>query len=421
MKIRTLLLLFQFVATFDSGAGTSIPAATNALGLDLYRLESTGEQAGNLLLSPYSIQSALAMTLEGADGGTREEMSRILHLESDAGKPGEQFATLRQALEKAASDSQKRLEGIKKEGGSFEPLQLRVANRLFGQTSYPFRAEFLKRTQDIWQAPLEKTAFNDPEGARKHINDWVEQQTAKRIVNLLPDRAVSATTRMVLVNALYFKAAWESDFKEQATKALPFFVGGKTSVNVPTMLRQAHFGYRKESGFAAATLAYTGGELQFLIILPDANDGLPAVEKSLTAEKLTNLAILPGDREVQMYLPKFKIESLTLPLAKDLKSLGMKTAFDDPPGSADFSRMGPRSPQEYLCISEVFHKAFLALDEKGTEAAAATAVAMLAPTSAVRDEKPVPIEFRVNHPFLFAIQHRVSGTCLFLGRVNDPR
>jgi serpin B len=421
MKPGTLTLLSLFLTAMSSSAQTSIPAnATNALGLDLYRIEAAA-QTGNVLLSPYSIQSALTMTLGGADGKTREEMARVLHLGAEADKAPEQFATLRQEMEKAAVESQKRAEEVKKYGGSFEPVQFRVANRLFGRDSYPFHADFLKRTQDQWLAPLEKTAFGkDPEAARKHINEWVEEQTAKRIVNLIPSGGVDAGTRMVLVNALYFKAAWGEDFHKESTKPLPFFAGGKTSVNVSTMYQQRHHGYTKESGYAAVTLPYTGYEMQFLIILPDAKDGLADVAKKLTAEQLTKLSKLPHDREVQIYLPKFKIEPPTLPLADHLKSLGMKTAFDEPPGSADFSRMAPRSPQEYLFISEVFHKTFLALDEKGTEAAAATAVAMAAGAAAPL-KKPEPVEFRVDHPFLFAIQHRESGMCLFLGRVNDPR
>jgi serpin B len=328
---------------------------------------------------------------------------------------------LRRALEKAATDSEKRAAEEKKYGGSFEPLQLRVANRLFGRTGYPFHAEFLQRTLDQWQAPLETASFDkDAEAARKHINGWVEDQTAKRIVDLIPTGGVDTSTRLVLVNALYFKAAWGDDFSEAATKPLPFFASGKTAVNVPTMYQKKHHGYLKAKGYAAATVPYTGYALQFLIILPDAKDGLAAIEKELTAEQLTKLSKLPTGEEVELYLPKFKIQPPTLQLAKHLQSLGMKSAFDNPPGSADFSRMAPRSPQEYLTISEVFHKTFMALDEKGTEAAAATAVSMRAGSAAPR-EKPKPVEFRVDHPFLFAIQHRESGTCLFLGRVNDPR
>lgn len=341
-------------------------------------------------------------------------------MNSEPEKVAGEFESLRQSLEKVVEESRKRLESMKREGGHFEPLQLRPANRLFGQSSYPFREAFLRCTQDVWLAPLEKIAFDkDPESARKHINDWVEQQTAKRIVNLLPARSVNAGTRLVLVNALYFKAAWEDDFNPEATKQLPFFVSVETPVKVPTMFRNAHFGYRRQSGYTAATIPYTGGELQFLIIIPDSKDGLPALVKSLSGAELTGLSKLDDDREVQLYLPKFRIASPTMPLEKHLQSLGMNAPFDVPPGSADFSRMGPRDPRERLVLSDVFHKAFLALDEHGTEAAAATAVALGLP-GAIK-EKPEPVELRIDHPFLFAIQHRSSGICLFLGRMSDPR
>jgi serpin B len=195
MKIRNLFVFTQLVATL-SGAETSVPAAANALGLDLFRLESGHAESRNILLSPYSIQTALSMTLEGAEGKTQEEMRRVLHLNSEPEKVAGEFESLRQSLEKVVEESRKRLESMKREGGHFEPLQLRPANRLFGQSSYPFREAFLRCTQDVWLAPLEKIAFDkDPESARKHINDWVEQQTAKRIVNLLPARSVNAGTR----------------------------------------------------------------------------------------------------------------------------------------------------------------------------------------------------------------------------------
>ncbi len=421
MKLRALMtsLLFTTASPGAEATGTGVAVSTNALGLDLYRL--TAAEPGNLLLSPYSIQSALCMTLGGAGGKTREEMAKVLHVGADSGKVAGEFAALRVALEKAVTDSEKQAKEMKQYGGSMEPLKLRVANRLFGRDGYPFRGEFLKQTQDVWQAPLETVAFaKKPEAARKHINGWVEDQTAKRIVDLIPPGGVNETTRLVLVNALYFKAAWENDFSERVTKPLPFFVPGGSPANVPTMFQQRRMGYKKESGYSAVTITYTGHALHFLIILPDAKEGLPAVEKALTADKLTALSKLPSDQEVMLYLPKFKLQPPTLPLAKPLRALGMKTAFDDPPGSADFSGMAPRTPDEYLMISDVYHKTFMALDEKGTEAAAATAVAMKA-GSAMMKEKPKPVEFRADHPFLFAIQHRESGVCLFLGRMSDPR
>jgi serpin B len=183
--------------------------------------------------------------------------------------------------------------------------------------------------------------------------------------------------------------------------------------------RSDHFGYAQREGYTAVSLPYTGGDLQFLVLLPDDVDGLHALESKLTSEMLAECANLET-RDVDLHLPKFKIEPPTIALAEKFEALGMKTAFDQPPGSADFDRIAPRKPNNYLYISQVFHKTFIAVDEKGTEAAAATAVAMMG-TSALRQPPPPAIEVRVDRPFIYAIQHVPSGTCLFLGRVTDPR
>jgi serpin B len=186
------------------------------------------------------------------------------------------------------------------------------------------------------------------------------------------------------------------------------------------MVKQREFGYEKADGYAAVSLPYAGGALQFLVILPDAADGLTHLSEKLTGETLAEFAKLPR-RDVIIHLPKFKLEPSVMPLGAQLQALGMKTAFDVPQGSANFDRMAPRKPNDYLKIGEVFHKTWLALDEQGTEAAAATVAMIPRVASAVPQERPKPIEVKVDRPFLFAIQHVETGTCLFLGRVTDPR
>jgi serpin B len=224
--------------------------------------------------------------------------------------------------------------------------------------------------------------------------------------------------RLVLVNAIYLKAPWAQEFSTNATKPRPFHLNGGQAQNVPTMERQDRFGYAQQDGYRVVTIPYSGNDIQFLILLPDAVDGLAALEAKLTPQLLTTAAN-PGIADLNLELPRFKLEPPLLRLSEALKELGMKSAFDQPEGSANFDRMAPRQPDDYLKISEVFHKTFLELDEKGTEAAAATAVMMMRVTSAV-GKKPQPIEVRVDRPFLFAIQHRPSGACLFLGRVTNP-
>jgi serine protease inhibitor len=185
------------------------------------------------------------------------------------------------------------------------------------------------------------------------------------------------------------------------------------------MRKTARFGYAKREGFSAVSLPYVGDNLQFLVVLPDEVNGLRAVESKLTADVLTQCTKLEA-QDVDLHLPKFKLEPPTIALAKTLQALGMKSAFDIPQGSANFDKIAPRKPNDYLYISKVFHKTFIAVDEKGTEAAAATAVVMMRATAIARP-KPQPIEVKIDRPFVYAIQHVPSGVCLFLGRVTDPR
>jgi leukocyte elastase inhibitor len=182
--------------------------------------------------------------------------------------------------------------------------------------------------------------------------------------------------------------------------------------------RLEHVGYAKHSGFTAFCIPYAGRELNFVVILPDDAKGLAALEKKLNAAMLADCAKQPT-ADVVLSFPKFKVEPPTLALKEQLEALGMMTAFDEPTGSANFDKLAPRRPNEYLYLSRVFHKTFIAVDEEGTEAAAATAAVVAATTSMIKPSKP--IEIKVDRPFLYAIQHAPSGVCLFLGRVTDPR
>jgi serpin B len=226
-------------------------------------------------------------------------------------------------------------------------------------------------------------------------------------------------TRLVLANALYLKAPWADPFSEKTTQPEPFHVRGGAPVDLPMMRKTARFGYAKHEGFTAVSLPYAGDDLRFLVLLPDEVNGLRALESKLTAHLLAECAKLEK-QDVEVHLPKFKLEPPTIALAEKLQALGMKSAFDIPQGSANFDKMAPRKPNDYLYISNVFHKTFIAVDEKGTEAAAATAVVMMRATGIARP-KPPPIEVKVDRPFVYAVQHVPSGVCLFLGRVTDPR
>lgn len=416
------LLAMTIISLNQSSAVAANPAiaaqSVNALGLELLAKGTDG--SANALLSPYSIQSALAMTFAGAAGDTRAEMAKVLHYAVDEAELHLSFTALQRALEEVQRRSAQRATNSARRSGPSEPLTLTVANRLFGQQGYEFREPFLALVRDQYGAPLQLFDFVDnAPAARQEINAWVEKQTRERIRDLIPPNGVDRETRLVLVNAIYLKAPWENEFPSNATKFLSFHVHGGATKDVPTMVRQAPLGFGHRDGFTVVTIPYTGGDVQLVVLLPDTPNGLAALETKTTPALLASCADA-GNADVLLYLPRFKIEPPLLRLKKVLHSLGMATAFDEPKGSANFDRMAPRKPDDYLFLSEVFHKTFLSLDEKGTEAAAATAAVMARVTS-VAGPKPKPIEVRVDRPFLFAIQHRSSGACLFLGRVTDPR
>jgi serpin B len=397
-------------------AADTAALAVNEVGLDLYR-KLAGDEA-SLCLSPYSIQSALVMAFAGADGETRAEMAKVLHFSGNDDTIHDAFASLRDALELAVTRSVERAKESEKRGGPSEPIRLQIANRLFGQKGQPFRTSFLDLLKNRYGAPLEQVDFaRDSSGAARQINSWVEDQTRRRIRDLIPPDALDAQTRLVLANAIYLKAPWATEFSPAMTKPEPFHVRGREKSDVPMMIRHDKLGYLKGEGFTAVTLAYSGGDLHFLILVPDEVDGLRELEARLTAARLAECANL-GQRDVILHLPKFKLEPPTLPLGTELQALGMRSAFDDPPSSANFDRIAPRRAGDYLYISDVFHKTFIAVDEHGTEAAAATAVAMA--TRAAPGKPLEPVEVKVDRPFVFAIQHGPSAACLFLGRVTEP-
>ena len=457
------------IAAPDHSVFAPATAATNQLGLELYRQLAAAKPGENLLLSPYSIQSALAMTYAGADGDTRTEMARVLHFPDDDAQLADAFGALRNALNDAVEksnhaqadiiDSYRReaanvpqeIQDLKKESTRMppeylaqmqreaeqrarddvktaqaldpHPTELRVANRLFGQQDFAFRPTFLDFTRDRYGAPLQPLDFKTAsESARDTINAWVADQTKNKITDLLPSGSVGPGTRLVLVNALYFKAPWQDKFDKKMTEELVFKVRGRQKTEVPTMYNYEECGYAKVRGYTAVTLPYLGGDLQLLILLPDADNGVDALAAALTPDLLRRCAKLNQD-DIRLWLPKFKFEPPTIKLADELKALGLRQAFDEPAGSANFDRMAPRKPDAYLAVSDVFHKTFFALDEESTEAAAATAVNMMVATAAMPSgpPPPPPPEVHVDHPFLFAIQHRESGACLFFGRVTDPR
>jgi serpin B len=419
LRILFSISIVLFTLTRLQGAEFDLAAtATNQLAVDLHRQLATGNE--NLCLSPYSIQSALAMTFAGADGETRTEMARVLHFPEAGNAIHGSFASLQRSLEEMSKRSATIADESKKTGGPSEPITLAIANRLFAQSGYNFLDSFRAFVKQHYGAPFEPLDFRrDSAGATKRINNWVAEQTRDRIRDLIPAGALNEMTRLVLANAIYLKAPWADQFSDAATKPQPFHVRGGATVDLPMMRKEDQkFGYAKRDGFTAVSIPYSGSELQFVVLVPDEVNGLRALESKLSASMLADCAKLE-EHDVDLSLPKFKFEPPTIALADELQALGMKSAFDQPHGSANFDKMAPRKPNDYLYLSQVFHKTFIAVDEKGTEAAAATAAVMMA-TSAMVKRSP-PIEVKVDRPFVYAIQHVPSGACLFLGRVTAPR
>jgi serpin B len=422
-----------------NAAGFDAAAAVNDVGLDLFRQLAGARPATNLVISPYSIESAMVLAHAGADGITRAEMTHALHLPDDDAGVQRAFASLRTRLAAATSHATRTAKNRERgtqvytvqDGKRVElidhttppsAIEWHVANRLFAQRGYPMREAFLSLMRDGYGAPLQLFDFkSEAESARANINQWVSEQTRDRIRELIPLGGVSKATRLVLVNALYLKAPWDTPFPTHLTTPRQFHPSAGGTRKVATMLRGGHLAYAHENGVTVVALDYLGRDLRCIVVLPDETQSVEGVAAKLTAADFTRWAKL-GERGetrlVTLYLPKFRVEGTTMSLASSLRGIGIKSAFDQPPGSADFGRIATRKRDEYLYLSEVYHQTFIALNEEGTEAAAATAASVSLGAAMITEK---PIEVRVDRPFLFAIQHRATGLCLFLGRITDPR
>ena len=395
--------------------------AVNSVGLDLYRRLAARLDAPNLALSPYSIQSALGLTYVGARTDTRAEMARVLRFPDRTTALQSGFAEIRNALVAAAAKTVPLAERASTPSRRIEPLEWHAANRLFGQEDFPFRPEFLSFLRDGFGAPLENADFDaEPEVARLRINAWVADQTRQRIPDLLPRNSVHKLTRLVLVNALYLKARWDFPFETHATSPQPFYPTATTVRQVPTMAGVLSCGYAVEDGMTVLSLDFMGGDLHYLVILPAERQSLASTAARLTADdfaRWSSLGIVDR-RSLVLRLPKSKIADETVNLTPELRA-AMPRPFDR--YGADFDGIVPREliAPENIYIDQVLHKAFVEVTETGTEAAAATAVSVSVTSSIFA--LPLPPTVRVDRPFLFAIQHRATGTCLFLGHVSDPQ
>lgn len=370
----------------------------NRFAVDLYH-QFSGKNNGNLFYSPYSISLALAMTYAGANGQTKEQMAEVLHFMLEDSELHSAFN--RMAIELNNRNSAREPCGV-------QGVQLHIANSIWGQQGYDFMQAFLDVLAENYDAGMRLLDYqSDPEACRQTINDWVSQQTNGKIEDLIPAGGINYLTRLVLTNAIYFKANWLYPFEEEDTSNNTFYQLDGSSVSIPMMHQTASLYYKDGDNYRAVRLSYDTSTVSMVVIVPDEGS-FEDVENSLTAESLLNIVQSLNRQKLNLTMPKFGFESQA-GLKETLQDMGMTDAFS---GAADFSKM---TDVESLFIADVLHKAYVSVDENGTEAAAATAVMMAG--SAPNEDNP--IDFTIDRPFIFFVMD-ITGSILFAGRVMNP-
>lgn len=349
---------------------------------------------GNIFFSPYSISTALAMTYEGAKGQTAEEIQKVFHFPEDT------------EIRRPASARIYNL--INSEGKNYK---LTTANALWAQNDYPFVDDYFTVVSTYYGGMVTNLDFKqETEKSRTTINNWMEDRTNDRIKDLIPRGILDSATRLVLTNAIYFKANWSRQFDAQNTRDGQFKLASGNNINVKMMHLTSRFNYGENNDLQILEMNYLGNNLSMLIILPKENN-LNQIEPIFSKQSLIEWKDNMENKEVIVTLPKFTFGTKYF-MSDDLEEMGMPTAFKYP--EADFTGM---SPTDELYIDEVIHQTFIEVAEYGTEAAAATAVVMRAGAMTPTEE---PKRFTADHPFIFIIQQRETGNILFMGRVMDP-
>jgi serpin B len=342
------------------------------------------------------------MTRQGANGATREEIDRVFHWTA-AITPAAHRA-LQQALQPG-----KEKDGRGRDAKEVLAYELHVANALWAQQGLAVERPFTSALAAEFGAPLQRLDFTDQKAARAAINRWVAGHTRDRILDIVPEGLPAPDTLLALANAIWFKAAWQDPFEERWTKPAPFTTADGRTPEVPLMHRVGSYRYFGDDEVQVCELPYRGGKTSMLVVLPKQSDGLPALEAKLSGERIDGWIAGLAHADVAVKLPRFQVTWAT-DLVEVLKQLGMPTAFDA--SKADFTGMTKAAP---LLIGAVLHKAWVQVDEAGTEAAAATVVMMLEGGMPRK-----PIEFTADHPFVFLIRHQETGAILFAGRYAGP-
>ena len=371
----------------------------NAFAFDLYQVLAEDDEE-NLFYSPYSIAMALAMTYAGAEGETEQQMADTLRITLAEPTVHAAFNALDRSITQRGAEVEEEI------GAGFE---LNVANAIWGQAGYPFRAEYLDLLARHYGSGLRTLDFRtSPEAAREAINEWVSQETEGKIEELISRGGLSELTRLVLTNAIYFKATWKHPFTEELTEELPFTTLAGDDVTVPMMKQTVQIRYAEGETYQAIELPYVGSFMSMIVVMPDEG-GFEAFEGSLDAERMDGVIDTLENQDVALTMPKFEYDA-SYQMAETLSAMGMPDAFS--PEEANFSGIDGSMD---LFIQKVIHKAYVSVDEEGTEAAAATGV-----TVGVTSAPAEPVQVTLDHPFVFVIRDIESGTILFVGRVLNP-
>jgi len=358
-------------------------------------------QPGNLVVSPFSVETVLAMVYAGAREETAKQMAKALHFPTDPRVLHTSYGGLLRDLKERNTSG----------------FKIAFANRLFAQKGYPFLEPFQELLRDKYQADLDQMELTGwpngfdsgkAESARKQINRWVSEQTKNKITTILPPSLPDANTRLILINAVWLKGKWATPFTKALTTDSPFHLGGRKSVPVPMMRLTAEFRYVENTQFQVLEMPYVSRQVAMIVFLPQSGSELDKLERSLSHEQTDQLLRKLKKRNVQVYLPRFTIQ-FSFDLKSILQEMGMRNAFET---HADFSGITPSSP---FFIQAAIHSAWVEVDEEGTEAAAATAFTPI--TTGTADK---PVIFNADHPYLFLIRDTQTGLILFLGRVTAP-
>lgn len=374
----------------------------NAFAFDLYQQIIT-ELDGNIIFSPYSISQAFGMVSAGAQGDTEQQIMDAMHFTLSQDDLHAAFNTLNGNLtDRETADM-----------GEGERLQLSIANSLWGQDGFPFRESFLDTIRANYGGELSLVDFFLTEEARQAINDWIEDKTEDKIQDMIPPGVLNPDTRLVLVNAIYFYGSWMFNFEEANTMDDTFTLLDGSTVTVPMMNQTQNLAYLQGDGFQAVEIPYYGQDTAMLVILPDEGN-FEGFQQDLDSAQFDQIRQSFGYQELNLFMPHFEFET-DISLSEYLKAMGMTDAYDE--GLADFSGMYDRDQVgQNLFITDALHKAFIGVDESGTEAAAATAIIMGVTSAPVGP----PPELRLDRPFIYAIYDRETGSVLFLGQVMNP-